>query len=142
MVKNEKQFPAAFENLYDMLGFISSFAKNAGFSDEIVKNIELVVEEALVNVITHGYKKEPGKSITIALQETASPGIEITIVDEGIPVDPDSLATVPKPLSKNDALHGKAEIGGWGLFLIHKIMDKVEYTREEGKNVLRLEKKL
>ena len=138
----DKIFPATIEKLYDMIAYISIYARQIGFNNEMVKNIELVVEEALVNVIIHGYQQIPGGSIAISLNSTIKPGIIITITDEGVPFDPkiyDNQAF--SALQKNSMKKGQ-EAGGWGLFLIFKIMDTVDYARVEGKNILKLEKYL
>ena len=131
-------FPANIEKLYDMLAPISAFALKAGTKKEIIKEIELGIEEVLVNVIVHGLRDNPEGIISIDLKLTNSPGLQITITDNGVPFNPSEyVAAVPSRLTYTDV-----RIGGLGLFLIFKIMDRVEYTRLEGKNILTLEKYL
>jgi serine/threonine-protein kinase RsbW len=125
----DKTFQASKEQLYEMLEYICTYADQLGFEEEMVKNIQLVAEEALINVIIHGYKQEDRGDISIALRQTERPGLEITIVDWGEPFAPEDKASLK-------------DEGGWGLFLIFKIMDKVEYTRKDGKNILKIEKRL
>lgn len=125
-----------------MLEYISTHADKAGFKQDVVKNIELAMEEALVNVIVHGYKTNGG-DIAIELKSPIKqPGIEITITDEGIPFNPDTYPSASSPLTQAASFDNGQEVGGWGLFLIFKMMDKVEYARINGKNVLKLEKHL
>jgi len=55
----------------------------------------------------------------------------IQIIDLGIPFDSKALADpdVTAHISER-------QIGGLGIFLMKKMIDKVEYRREEDKNVL------
>lgn len=136
----DRSFPASIEQLYEMLEYIRSFALKAGFEPVTVKNIELVAEEALVNVIVHGYKDTAGGDIRIVIEDLQDPGIRITIKDRGKPFDPstylaDNSFHIPKNLNDSNA-----DVGGWGLFLIYKMMDSVEYKRDGDDNVLVLAK--
>lgn len=138
----DKTFPAHIEKLYEMLEYISKYADSAGIKKDTIRNIELGLEEVLVNVIVHGYGKDKMGNISIGLGLTTLPGIQITIIDDGIPFNPNDYSQVTSPLSRKDALDAETEVGGWGLFLIFKVMDKVEYARISGKNILKLEKHL
>jgi len=136
----DKQFPASIEKLYEMLDYIKTYANELGFKQDTVKNIELVSEEALINVIVHGYKQKSGGNISIELQTTKVQGIEIKIKDDGHPFSGDSYNSALSPIQRTENPTGE-DVGGWGLFLIFKMMDKVEYTQDpQGKNILRLEK--
>ena len=59
------------------------------------------------------------------------------IIDSGKEFDPTQQpdADVTLPLEER-------QIGGLGIFLIRRVMEKVEYSREDGKNILTLVKKL
>ncbi|MDV7396276.1 ATP-binding protein, partial [Arthrospira platensis SPKY1] len=61
----------------------------------------------------------------------------ITITDDGKAYDPTLAAEPDIQLPAEDR-----GIGGLGIFLIRKMMDEVQYTRSEGKNILQLKKKL
>ena len=55
-----KKMPARVESLHELLTFIRAEAKKRGFSESALNRIELVAEEALVNVFVHGYAKGQG----------------------------------------------------------------------------------
>ena len=59
----------------------------------------------------------------------------IEIIDCGIPFDP---LTLPKP-DVNAPIEDR-KIGGLGIYMMRKLMDKVNYKREQGKNILTLVK--
>ena len=59
------------------------------------------------------------------------------LTDSGKEFDPTQVPDADVTLSADER-----EIGGLGIFLIRQIMDKVDYQRREGKNVLTLCKHL
>lgn len=138
----DKSFPATIEKLYEMLEYIRSYAVEAGFESTTIKNIELVAEEALVNVIVHGYKDTAGGNVQIGIENLVDPGIRITIKDQGKPFNPNTYIVKDDVLAPKNLADDNADVGGWGLFLIYKMMDSVEYKREGQDNILVLAKTL
>ncbi len=61
----------------------------------------------------------------------------LTFTDEGVPFDPLQRSDPDITLSAEER-----KIGGLGIFLVRKIMDDVRYIREDGKNILRIRKKI
>ncbi|HCJ66311.1 MAG TPA: ATP-binding protein [Elusimicrobia bacterium] len=130
-----KTFVAKMENLELMINFILVHARKQGFDEKMLGQIHLVAEEALVNVVNYGY---PGKTgdIEIACGPAEDKqGILIEIVDSGIPFNP-----LEKPEPDINLPLEERGIGGLGIFMIKKIMDKVTYKRENDKNFLSLVK--
>ncbi|CRX37829.1 putative sigma regulatory factor-histidine kinase [Estrella lausannensis] len=136
----DKSFPATIEKLYEMLEYIRFYAIEAGFESNTIKNIELVAEEALVNVIIHGYKDTADGNVQIAVENLADPGIRIIIKDQGKPFNPHTYIVKDDVLIPKNLADDNSGVGGWGLFLIYKMMDSVEYKREGQDNVLILAK--
>mgnify|MGYP000544127875 CR=1 FL=1 len=130
-----KTYPASLENLHEMLNFVRKAAKKIGFSDADFVKIELAVEEALVNIIKHGYPEKPG-TISISCDSTKEDCLQIEIRDQGIPYNP--LAHVK--LSDHDFARKNQRVGGYGVFFILKIMDEIKYERENDSNILILTK--
>jgi anti-sigma regulatory factor (Ser/Thr protein kinase) len=104
-----------------------------GFSAEEILDTQLALEEAIVNVIVHGYGK-PGEQIVVSCDINAA-RLEIRIADTAPPFDP---LSVPAP-ELETTLEGR-EPGGLGVFLIRKLMDDVCYRYENGWNILTLSK--
>lgn len=125
-------FSALKENLPVMLQFICQETKAAGFDEATQAKIELALEEALVNIIKHGYSNHSGE-IEINCRLT-SDGLCIVLKDRGVPYNP--LANVRK-LDPSTPLEFKT-VGGYGLHLILSIMDRVDYCHQEGCNILTL----
>ncbi len=104
------------------------------FDPDEILDTQLAVEEAVTNIIVHGYPPDEGE---IRIRFRAAPRhIEIRIEDSAPPFNPLAL---PDPDISGDVEERK--IGGLGVFLIRQVMDGVAYRREDNKNVLVLEKR-
>jgi len=100
-------------------------------------NATLAIEEAVMNVITHGFDGvAPPHRLALSLAVTPD-RLRIELADNGRAFDPDTAAApdLTSPLAER-------EPGGLGLHLIRTMMDRVEYRREAGENRLILEKSL
>jgi len=102
----------------------------------LTMNLNLVLEEAVSNIIFYGYPDKNEHTIKISVS-LLNQEIEVEIEDEGIPFDPTSMKQPDVNLPAEER-----PIGGLGIFLIFKIMDHVNYKREQGKNILTLKKKI
>ena len=108
---------------------VSSVARRLGFDDLDCSKIALAVDEALCNVIRHGYNRKTDRPIWIALwpvDEDADgnpDGLRIVIEDEAKQVDPDKM--------KGREL-ADVRPGGRGVHIIREVMDEARYERREG----------
>lgn len=133
-----KEFPATLDHLYEMLQFIYTHAIDLNFDMGDMSKIELVSEEALVNIISYAY---PDKKGTIEIfVEGVQEGILIRLSDKGIPYDPVKESKISKEVVENHDPVELRKMGGYGIFFILTLMDKVSYAREGDKNVLTLVK--
>jgi len=105
----------------------------SGFTEEPILDTQLAVEEAITNVIVHGYK-EPGGEVVITCHVN-SDRVEVEIADTAPRFDPLSM-----PVPDLDGSIEERRIGGLGVFLIRQVMDGVSYRYENGKNVLLMTK--
>ena len=121
------EIPAISDRLWEAL-------QANGFSAEEILDTQLAVEEAITNVIIHGYKK-PGEPIMVSCRISRN-RVEVQVADSAPRFDP---LSVPEP-----ELVGSVEdrsIGGLGVYLIRKVMDDVSYRFENGRNILVLSKR-
>lgn len=116
--------------------FIEELGEEFGLSPELVFNLNLVLEEAVSNVILYAYPKEEHQTISLIARKKDNQLIFV-LTDSGKEFDPTQAPDADITLSAEDR-----PIGGLGIFLIRQIMNTVEYQRIEGKNVLTLGKKL
>ena len=116
--------------------FIEGLGEDFSLSPDIVFNLNLVLEEAVVNVNNYAYPKEEHESIYLSARMHEG-SIILVLTDTGKEFDPTAAPEADVTLSADER-----QIGGLGIFLIRQIMNEVKYERIEGKNVLTLEKKL
>lgn len=116
--------------------FIEDIGNEFSLTPDVVFNLTLVLEEAVVNVINYAYPKEDHESIYLSAKMQDG-SIIFVLSDSGKEFDPTMAPDADVTLSAEDR-----QIGGLGIFLIRQIMNEVRYERIDGKNVLTLEKKL
>ena len=116
--------------------FIEELSEELNLTPELNFNLNLVLEEAVSNVILYAYGKEVQKEIAL-LANMSNNNLIFVLTDSGKEFDPTKVPDADVTLSAEER-----EIGGLGIFLIRQIMDMVEYQRIDGKNVLTMQKQL
>jgi serine/threonine-protein kinase RsbW len=130
------RFAAKFEFLDEIREFVGGVARQGGFSDKDVYNIQLATDEAASNMIEHSYENISDGVIDLSCG-MEDDQIRIVLVDYGEPFDP---SAIPLPDLKADLSDRK--IGGLGIFLMRKLMDEVHYEPKPNKsNVLTMIKR-
>ncbi|MCC6568152.1 MAG: ATP-binding protein [Anaerolineales bacterium] len=130
------QFPAKFEFLDEIREFVGQIARENGFGDKDVYNIQLATDEAASNVIEHAYVGRTDGVLDLSCGMNKQ-GLVITLVDHGAPFDP---SEVPLPDLQADLSDRK--IGGLGIFLMRKLMDEVHYqSNADNSNALTMLKR-
>ncbi len=131
------RFAAKFEFLDEIREFVGDIARNGGFGDKDVYNIQLATDEAASNIIEHAYEGIKDGVLDMSCGMIDADTIKIILIDYGYPFDP---STIPMPDLKADLSARK--IGGLGIFLMRKLMDEVHYEPHPDKsNVLTMIKR-
>ena len=125
---------AVIENLPLLMNNIQNFMRNKGLPEETILDVQLAADEAITNIISHGYRGREGV-IEVRCRVSAE-DLVLTIEDSAEPFDPLSV----KEPELGDNVESR-QIGGLGVFLMRKKMDQVIYEFKNGKNVLTLRKK-
>jgi anti-anti-sigma factor len=126
---------ASLDALAAISDFVVEQARAAGLDEHAVWEVQLAVDEAATNVIQHSYAKLEGQ-MTISTNDAES-AFEIVICDRGKPFNPND---VPEPDLVSPLEERKT--GGLGLYLMRKLMDRVEFRFENGENILTMAKRL
>jgi serine/threonine-protein kinase RsbW len=93
--------------------------------------VELVFDEVVSNIVHYGAPDGRILDICFAL-EVRSDEVGMTFDDDGVVFD--SSALTPRPVSTSLE---EAQIGGFGLILVHKMVSSLQYARTiEGRNRL------
>jgi len=130
------RIPSQTKKLLVVRKFISDAAKSCGFKDDEVNKIALAVDEACTNIIKHAYNYAEDGEIDVAVYMRNSE-FEVLIQDTGKNFNPRSVSV---PDMKEYLTHYQR--GGLGMYLMKKLMDKVEYRIQPHRNIVRLVKYL
>jgi serine/threonine-protein kinase RsbW len=104
---------------------IDGVCRRIGFDETSCSKVALAVDEALANVIRHGYGRACDRPIWISLWRLGATGegpagLRVVIEDEARHVEPGELKgrdlDDPRP-------------GGLGVHIIREVMDDVEYAK-------------
>ncbi|MCR5685361.1 MAG: ATP-binding protein [Lachnospiraceae bacterium] len=128
---------ANLDNLDDVLGFIDSLLEKAGCSPKVQAQMDIAVEEMYVNIVHYAYEGKTGEAQISAQYDEETDEFTVELKDSGIPFDP-----VAKPDPDVTLSAEERRIGGLGIYMVKKSMDRMTYRREDGYNVLTLVKKL
>ena len=101
--------------------WLTEHASAQGFSDKEVRNLGLAVSEACANVIKHAYGGRAGNPIELRLTIDER-SLTLKICDTGVEFDLEGYQ--PPDLSEPHE-------GGYGVFIIHSLMDEVEYDSSQ-----------
>lgn len=127
------EVPATIESIEVVAQYLEQCLEQADIPLMDMTRIQLAVEEAVTNVVTHGYENPGGK---VSVSCVSSPElVTITITDNGPAFDP---TKIPPADVTADLDH--RNIGGLGVHLIRSVMDEISYNREMDENHLTLVK--
>ena len=130
-----RTYPADVQYLDQVREFVGDMARAAGFSEKGIYSVQLAADEAASNIIEHAYAG--GGKRTFRLHcEMRGDQLVMTFFDQGQSFD---FRSVEEPdLTANLS---ERKIGGLGIYLMHKLMDEVEYKVAKTGNFLTLIKR-
>lgn len=128
--------PASTQQLSVVRDFVTNHARAYGFGESDIEEIRLAVDEAMTNVIKHAYQFDESKIVYVTLGKNKAE-FWVAIQDSGEAFD---LEKYQEPDVSERIKQRKK--GGVGVFLIRKLMDKVEYSRKNSHNEIRMTKNL
>lgn len=124
------------EDMPRAVSTISRFAAENGLAPAMLHDLNVVIDEALNNIISYGYDTAAEGEITIRL-ERRQDEIVVQIEDRGRTFDPLQAASPDL-----DATLQTRKVGGLGVHFMRSLMDNVSYKRVGGKNRLVFAKKI
>jgi len=133
----ELKIQALVEKLPEVAEFVDIELEKLDCNMKVQMQIDVAVEEIFVNVANYAYQPDVGDATIIFDTVDDGKTVSITFKDSGVPYN---------PLEKEDpdiTLSGEQRpIGGLGIFMVKKSMDKVLYEHKDGQNVLTLLKSI
>lgn len=107
-----------------------TFSAHYGIPKQVRLKMHVVFDELLTNIISYAYQDKEKHDIGIKI-ELSTDRLKVSMFDDGIPFNPLGLETPDTELPLE-----KREVGGLGIHLVRKMMDKVSYRRRIDKNVI------
>jgi serine/threonine-protein kinase RsbW len=112
--------------------WVRSYAADAGLEEDMTSHVDLSLDEALTNIIRHGYHNRPPGAITVSL-ETLGDRLRVIVADSGREFNP-----LQYPAPAVPTLLEAAPVEGLGIHLMRSFADTLEYRREGEQNILTL----
>jgi serine/threonine-protein kinase RsbW len=116
-----------------MFVILQAFCETHGIAPDDMFNIRLVLDEAVINVMLHGYEDTAEHVINVSL------ALDDSVLT--IHIDDDAAAYNPldAPAPRFDLPIEQRRIGGLGVHIMKALARTVEYHRENGRNHLDME---
>ena len=114
--------------------FVDAFCASLHPAREDLLALQLALEETVTNVISHGYKDGGAHTFTVRLA-VHERRITAIVTDDAPAFDPLIRPEVDIHLPLD-----QRPIGGLGVHLVKKLMDRVHYEHRDGQNRLTLER--
>jgi serine/threonine-protein kinase RsbW len=120
------ELPNDLRAIEQSVDYLTDKGLEVGFDyDRLRLNFRVGLTEALANAMLYGNCRDPQKRVR--LEAHLSPVRDPQVTDEGRGFDPDAVLDPTLPANR-------ARTGGRGIFLIHQLMDRVEYN-ERGNSI-------
>ena len=113
-----------------------TFADGQGLEVKIRREIKMVFDEMLNNIISYAFQQNEEHEIEIRISLTTD-CLTLVISDDGSPFNPFGLEAPDTDLPLE-----QRKIGGMGIHLVRKVMDDALYQRKIEKNVVTLTKSI
>jgi len=136
-LRNEFRIEARVANVDAVLDFINAELERRNCPREARDEINCAAEEIFVNIANYAYTPATGFATVRIARIEAGGEFVISFEDSGKPFNP--LEYPPPNLDKPVM---ERPIGGLGIYLVKKLMDTVNYTRSDDKNILTISKKI
>ena len=127
----ELTIDATIENITQVTAFVDEQLEALGCPLKAQMQIDIAIDEVFSNIANYTYAPDTGRAL-VRIETCREPAsITLTFKDRGVAYN---------PLEKKDpdvilALEER-EIGGLGIFMVKKSMDKMFYRRKGRQNVL------
>ncbi|MEW6545122.1 MAG: ATP-binding protein [Nitrospirota bacterium] len=115
---------------------VTSFGEGHRLPEKTLYALNLALDEIVTNIISYGYDDQADHQINLRLS-IGDGEVTAEVEDDGKPFNPLEAPEpdVTKPIEER-------QVGGLGIHLTRKLMDRLAYERRQGKNRLLLWKRV
>ena len=115
---------------------VKGFGRQLGLPEKFIFEVNLAAEELFTNIVLYGFEDKDDHAVDVFLRCDEG-RLRMRIEDDGKPFNPldagdPDLSSPPEDRS----------VGGLGVYLAEKVMDRIHYERRGNRNVTSLVKKL
>lgn len=110
--------------------WVEALTETLHLSPKVSFRLDLVLTEAVTNIIQNAYQDAEGHDIRVTVQQHHG-GLKVQLCDDGVPFDPLQVPPPDFPEHLDDAKEG-----GLGIHLIRSYTDECTYQREGNDNQL------
>lgn len=125
-------WPAELASLPLLQEHVETLAQQSGLGPKRLIQLSIALEEVVMNIINHAYAPAETGKISIGFEDQGDQ-VFISISDTGVAFNPLGMAA---PDVKSNLMD--RPIGGLGVMMVKKFMDKVAYEHCNNENTLHL----
>lgn len=128
---------ATLDNISKVTDFVDEELERIGCPRKVKAQIDICIDEIFANIARYAYDSGTG-DVTVRLDFDESERLfSLAFIDCGKPFDPTDVPEpdITSPLEERP-------IGGLGLFMVKNLMDSITYQREDGHNILTIQKRI
>lgn len=133
----EMTIEAKTENLPVVTAWIEKALEEIDCPMKNQAQIDVAIDELFGNIAHYAYAPGTGEATVRFAFDADTRTVSITFLDSGIPFDPLSQAA-----PDINAPAQERAVGGLGIYLVRKTMDRVDYRYADGKNILTIQKRI
>ena len=128
---------ARVENIGAAIAFVERELDAVDCPVKARTQISVAMDEILANIAQYAYEGEAGSVTVRFAYEEETRTVTLTFLDKGMPYNPLEREDPDVSLSAEDR-----PVGGLGVFLVKKTMDRMAYEYKYSQNILTLQKRL
>ena len=133
----ELTLDAKIENVDEVIEFVNKELDAFACTSKAKTEIDIAVDELFANIANYAYNPNVGTATIQIEKSNEADNVIITFIDKGTPFDPLIKKDPNITLSAEER-----QIGGLGIYIVKKTMDKVEYEYKNNQNILRITKSI
>ncbi len=128
---------AVVENIPQVTAMIDEQLERLGAAMKAQLQLDVAVDEIFANISHYAYPKGRGDATVRFGFDPETRTASVAFCDSGVPYNPLEHPEPDVTLSAEERA-----IGGLGIFMVRKTMDRMEYRHEHGQNILTIYKKI
>lgn len=133
----EIKLSATIENTSVVMEFVDEELLKRNCPQDVKLKIDVAIDEIFANIASYAYAPSEGDAVVrVGFDEETQEAV-ITFIDSGTPYNPLEKEDPDITLSA-----AERQIGGLGIYIVKQSMDSLEYSYEEGKNMLTIRKNI